>query len=205
MSRKSHTDLRDGLIRAALPHVPFDGWTWETLEKAAVETGHGKDMAAALFPGGIRDALSAFADLADRAMLEKLKSTPITDMRIRDRIHSAVMARFEFLQQHREAERLALGYWSLPHHAPSAAKIVWRTADRIWDWAGDTAQDYNRYTKRGLLSGVLTASAMAWLSDDSADMHITEKFLSRRIENVMQLGRILGKIKGQRKRAGHGQ
>lgn len=202
MNRKSHTDLRDGLIRAALPHVPFDGWTWDTLEKAAIDSGHGKDMAAALFPGGLQDALDAFADLADREMLENLEPVSVADMRIRDRIHAAVMARFEFLQRHREAERLALGYWALPHHAPHAAKILWRTADRIWNWSGDTATDYNRYTKRGLLSGVLTATAMAWLNDSGADMHITRTFLSRRIENVMQLGRILGTIKGggQRRR-----
>lgn len=195
MSRKSHTDLRDGLIRAALPHVPFDGWTREALEKAAIDAGRGKDMAAALFPAGVRDALDAFADLADREMLAALYLLDPEGMRIRDRVHRAVMARFAFLQQYREAERLALGYWTLPHRAPHAARIVWRTADRIWDWAGDTATDYNRYTKRGLLSGVLGATALAWLNDDSCDMARTEAFLSRRIENVMQLGRIIGKIR----------
>lgn len=199
MSRKSHNDLRDELIRAALPHIPFDGWAVSTLEKAAADLGHSPAMASALFPGGVKDALNAFADFVDREMLKKLKPLKTADMRIRDRIKTAVMARFEILQQHREAERLALGYWALPHHAPRAAKIVWRTADRIWDWAGDTATDYNRYTKRGLLSGVLTASTLAWLNDDSANLNITEAFVGRRIENVMQLGGILGKIRNTKK------
>jgi len=195
MGKRSHRELRTDLVLAALPHVPFDGWTWETLEKAAIEAGHSADMAAALFPGGVRDALDTFADLADREMLAALKPLQPADMRVRDRVQHAVMARFEFLQRYREAERLALGYWSLPHHAPSAARIVWRTADRIWDWAGDTAKDYNRYTKRGLLSGVLGATALAWLNDNSPDMASTRAFLSRRIENVMQLGRFIGKIR----------
>lgn len=195
MNRKSRADLRDGLIRAALPHVPFDGWTWNTLEKAVVEAGHSVDMAVAMFPGGVGDALDAFADLADREMLAALKHLHPEDMRVRDRVQCAVMARFEFLQQYREAERLALGYWSLPHHASRAVRIVWRTADRIWDWAGDTATDYNRYTKRGLLSGVLGTTTLAWLNDDSNDMASTGAFLSRRIENVMQLGRFIGKIR----------
>lgn len=199
MAGKSHDDLRGELIRAALPHVPFDGWTTSTLEKSAAELGYGKDMAAALFPGGVKDALDVFAGLADREMLAALKAAKVADMRTRDRIHKAVMTRFDFLQRHREAERLALGFRALPHHVPQAARIVWRTADRIWSWAGDTSKDYNYYTKRGLLSGVLTATALAWLNDDSTDMHITESFLSRRIENVMQLGRVLGKIKGSRK------
>ena len=195
MSKKSHNDLRDELIRAALPHVCFDGWTIETLEKAATDSGHSPDMVTALFPGGVGNALEGFADLADREMLEKLERLSIADMRVRDRIHKAIMTRFEILQKFREAEQRALSYWALPHHAPRAAKIVWRTADRIWGWAGDTATDYNRYTKRGLLTGVLSASTLAWLNDDSADLQITDEFVGRRIENVMQLGRVLGKIK----------
>ena len=197
--RKTNVNLRDAIINAALPHVPFDGWTIGTLEKAAADSGHSPDMVIALFPGGVKEALDSFADLADREMLKKLKALSTADMRVRDRVHKAVMTRFEFLQQHREAERLALGYWALPHHAPHAAKIVWRTADHIWDWAGDTATDYNRYTKRGLLSGVLASATLAWLNDDSADLHITDEFVSRRIENVMQLGRVLGKIKKSQK------
>src|SRR5688572_20766186 len=33
---------RDALIKAALPHVPFDGWTIKTLQAAAESAGLGK-------------------------------------------------------------------------------------------------------------------------------------------------------------------
>jgi len=193
--KKNHIDMRDELIEAALPHVPFEGWTTDILEKAALACGYDTAMATALFPGGVGDALDAFADRTDRAMLTQIKQSADADMRIRDHIHKAIMTRFEILQPHREAERLALAYWVLPHHAPRATKIVWRTADRIWKQAGDTATDYNRYTKRGLLSGILGAATLAWLNDNNADMHITDAFVARRIENVMQLGRVLGRMK----------
>jgi ubiquinone biosynthesis protein COQ9 len=195
MRKNNNCDLREELILAALPHVPFDGWVWSVLEIAACECGHSPSMARAIFSGGMTDALGAFAGLIDRRALERLQSIDPGSMRVRDRIQAAVMARFEVMQEWREAERLALRFWASPLRSGKAIRIVWRTADRIWDWAGDTATDYNRYTKRGLLSGMLGASTLAWLDDDTPDMGITRAFVARRIENVMQMGRVLGKIK----------
>lgn len=195
MKKKQNANLREELILAALPHVPFDGWGWKVLETAARECGHPASMTRAVFPGGVADALDVFADLIDRRMLDKLQSVDPAMLRVRDRVQMAIMARFEVLQGWREAERLAVTYWASPLRTLKASKIVWRTADRVWDWAGDTATDYNRHTKRGLLSGVLVASMLAWLDDDTPDMGITRTFIARRIENVMQMGRVLGKIK----------
>jgi len=90
-----------------------------------------------------------------------------------------------------------LSYWTMPPRGVRAGGVVWRTADRIWDWAGDTATDYNRYTKRALLCGVIGSTTLAWLGDGSGDMTATRAFLSRRIENVMQIGKFVGKIKGR--------
>lgn len=83
----------------------------------------------------------------------------------------------------------------LPTHTARGGKIAWRTADRIWDWAGDNATDYNHYTKRALLCGVLVSTTLAWLDDDSTGMQETEAFLKRRIDNAMSIGKIAGKAK----------
>ncbi len=187
--------IRDDILQALLPDIPFDGWTWPAVCRAAGKAGYEAEMAGAVFPGRLDDVLVHFVDWADRAMLERLKSVNIVDLRVRDRIHSAVMARFEALQPYKEAERLALTYWTRPFRGVRGSRLLWRTADRIWNWAGDTATDYNRYTKRGLLSGVISTTAMAWLNDESDELAATERFLARRIENVMQFGRILGKLK----------
>ena len=105
------------------------------------------------------------------------------------------MARMEVLQPFREAERQALAWWSLPHRQARGVRVLWRTADRIWGWAGDKAADYNRYTKRALLSGVIGATTLAWLGDDNGNMEEAEAFLDRRIENVMKWGNRLGRVK----------
>ncbi len=182
-------------MQELLPAVPFDGWSMRAARTAAVGAGYDAAMADAVFPDGLADVLDCYAGWADGRMLDALDDLDIKQMKVRERIRAAVMARLEVLQPHKEAERMALAYWAVPVRGVRAARILWRSADRIWSWAGDTAKDYNRYTKRGLLSGVMGSTMLVFLDDDSEDMHITGEFLDRRIENVMQLGRILGKIK----------
>jgi ubiquinone biosynthesis protein COQ9 len=188
---KNTTQIRDEILDRLIPHVPFDGWTRAAADLAAQEAGYEASMVDAAFPQGMDDVVSHFADLADRAMLEALGEA--ADMRVRDKITRAVQKRLEWLEQQKEAERAAVAYWMRPIRKYKGAKIVWRTADRIWVWAGDTATDYNRYTKRILLSGVLTSTTLYWLGGKS--MAETFAFLDRRIDNVLELGSIIGRVK----------
>lgn len=191
-------DIRDKIVEAALPEVPFDGWTWDIVEQAAVTSGYEAAMASSVFPGKMPDVLDHFADLADRWMLARLEKIDPESLKVRDRVKTAVMARLRVLYPWRDAVRRSATFWMLPTHAGRGGKITWRTADRIWEWAGDTATDYNRYTKRTLLCGVLVSTLLAWLDDDSAGMTETDAFLGRRIENIMSMGKIMGKVKSFR-------
>lgn len=179
----------------ALEDAAFDGWSWEMIERSAEKAGHGRDMASAAFPGKLKDVLMHFSDWADREMLSRLKGLDPDSMRVRDRIRLAVQTRIHTLREHKEAVRYSTGYWLRPFRKYEAGKMVWKTADRIWEWAGDTSTDYNRYTKRGLLSGILTSTTLVWMDDDTDDQSKTMRFLDRRIDNVMQLGKVIGRFK----------
>lgn len=187
--------IRDAIIVSALPHVPFDGWSEAALAQAARNAGYDPGMARAVFPGGVAEALDHFSDWADRRMLERLAGTDPGSLRVRDRVRAAVEARLEILRPHREAVRRALVWRAVPPRGAGAARAVWRTADRIWNWAGDTATDYNRYTKRGLLCGILASATLYWLNDETPDMQATRTYVDRRIETVLKLGKVIGKIK----------
>jgi ubiquinone biosynthesis protein COQ9 len=187
--------IKDAIIMAALPNIPFDGWTRDVLESAAREAGYPCEMVISVFPAGVKDAIRHFSVMADSWMMEKLASYNPVSLKVRDRITMAVKARLEALESHKEAEKLALAYWMRPFRKFEGVKMVWKTADVIWGWAGDTATDYNRYTKRGLLSGVLTSTVLFWLNDTSDQHTESWAFLDRRIENVMTIGKIAGKFK----------
>ncbi|HEU4839110.1 MAG TPA: COQ9 family protein [Micavibrio sp.] len=187
--------IKDRILETALPDVPFDGWTDGLLERAAQNAGYDAAMARAVFPKGVRDALIHFSGWADRRMLDALKATNPVSLKVRERVALGVRLRFEILESFREAERLAIAYWLRPFRKMDGAKLVWKTADAIWKWAGDTATDYNRYTKRGLLSGVITATAFFWLNDHSAGRADSWAFLDRRIDNVLSAAKIVGRFK----------
>ncbi len=186
--------IKDAIIESAIPNLPFDGWAIETLHKAAIAAGYEGAMVRSVFPAGVKDAIRHFAVMADRAMLKKLDNAP-ANMKVRDKITLAVRTRLEFLGQYKEAERLAVAFWMRPFRKIESARIVWNTADAIWVWAGDTATDYNHYTKRALLSGVLTVTTFYWLNDTSRGHTDSWAFLDRRISNALDIGRIAGKLK----------
>ena len=200
MDKEQVVQIRDEIINATLPNVMFDGWSWQSVINNASELGHDEPAVFAVFPERIIDVLDGFADLADREMLKNLEVQNPEELRVRDRIRAGVIARLQYLQPHRDAVRASVGFWGIPTRKPRAAKIVWRTADQIWNWAGDDAKDYNYYTKRGLLSGILVSTLLVWLDDESENMRITEEFLDRRIENVLFVGQTIGRfVKGFKK------
>jgi ubiquinone biosynthesis protein COQ9 len=192
--RTTNESIKDAILESALPDIPFDGWGLQVIEKAAENAGYPRSMVASVFPGGIKDVIIHFSSWTDRRMLAHLRTRKTPD-KIRARISLAVRTRLEILAAHKEAERLAIAYWFGPFKKWDGAKLVWKTADAIWDWAGDTSADYNRYTKRALLSGVLSATTLFWLSDTSAEYQDSWAFLDRRIENVLSVGKIVGRLK----------
>jgi ubiquinone biosynthesis protein COQ9 len=189
--------LKDRIFEAALPDVVFDGWTDALLDKAArrlkVPAGAVRDA----FPGGGPELAAYFSDSADARALKKLKSRKLADMRVRDRIALGVRLRLEVLEPYRPAVSSALAALSLPPRSLSLPKMVWRTADGIWRAAGDTATDYNYYTKRLLLAGVLTSTTLYWLNDESEGRAESWKFLDRRIEEVLKVGKKISSLRGR--------
>lgn len=193
-------EIQDTILLAALEDVPFDSWTWSVIEQAAQKKGYDSSALVKAFPNKLLDVLIHFSDWADRQMLVRLNKVDNTDIRIRDRVRQGVAERIDILQPYKEAFRSSASFWLNPLHKFTAGKIVWRTADEIWIWAGDTATDYNHYSKRALLSGVITSTMLAWLRDDSDNSQETLDFLDRRIDNVLKFGRVAGKVIGKFKK-----
>jgi ubiquinone biosynthesis protein COQ9 len=186
---------KDALLEAALEHIPFEGWGKAALGAAARDLDIEPITARRLFPRGGESLLDAFDDWADRHMLTRLEAKDLATMRIRDRIAAAVRSRLEVLTPHREATRRAIAARALPSQAVTGWQSVWRTVDRMWLAAGDTKSGgIDTYTKRLLLAGVYSSTLLYWLEDDSPDNEATWGFLDRRIEDVMQIQKLKGRV-----------
>ena len=182
-------------LAAELPHhAAFDGWTPEALALAAAATGIDPAVAALAFPGGAMDMIDAWFAHIDDAMLEKLPPETLAAMKIRARITALVEARIDLLSGDIEALRRALAVLALPQNLPRTTKLGWRAADAMWHAAGDTATDFNHYSKRAILGGVYMATIMAMMDDESDGYADTRAFLGRRIDGIMRFEKFKGRF-----------
>lgn len=188
MDTASWNKAREAVVAAALPHVPFDGWTERALVAGARSAGMEASEAARLFPRGPVEAIEVYSGMADRAMAEAVAALP-AETKMRERIAAGIRARLDFVAPHKEAVRRATNTLALPHNAPIGLRLLYRTVDALWYAAGDKATDFNFYTKRAILAAICSATFLYWFNDRSIDHAATLKFLERRLD---EHGRVHG-------------
>jgi ubiquinone biosynthesis protein COQ9 len=179
-------ELRDALAPAVAANAAFDGWNARALDAAADSLGVDRDVARLAFSGGAVAMIDAWFASIDRGMAARFTPEALGAMKIRQRIAALVEARLDLLAANREALRRATAILAMPQNALRAARLGWRAADAMWRLAGDTATDYNHYTKRTLLGGIYAATIAVFLQDESEGWTDTRAFLARRIEDVMR-------------------
>ena len=178
-------ELRAALAPLVAANAAFDGWGDKAVDAAAQSLGADAATARLAFAEGQAAMIDAWFASVDAAMAGRLPPEKLTRMKIRERIAALVETRLELLSPDREALRRAAAILAMPPNALAAARLGWRAADTMWRLAGDTAADYNQYTKRGLLAGIYAATIAVFLQDESEGWADTRAFLARRIDNVM--------------------
>lgn len=180
-------ELRPLLAPLVAENAVFDGWTDDALAAAAAGLGIPPERARLVFPRGALDMIDAWYASTDAAMAAAFPPERIATLKMRDRIRALVRFRLDHMEPIREAARRALAVLALPQNLAAGTRLGWRAADAIWRLAGDTATDFNHYTKRATLAGVYLSTLMVWLGDRSADGVDTAAFLDRRIDDVMKI------------------
>lgn len=186
MTARPSVRLQDKWLDHLLPLIKDEGWTDRAATLAAREAGLGSDEQALAAPHGVRDLIERFFDRAEEEMIEGLAREDLTGLKTHEKVAAGIKAWLGVLAPHREAVKRASARGFLPWNAPDAAKRTWKTADTIWSAAGDTATDYNRETKRALLSAVIPAIVLYWL--DAPDEDELDAFIEKRLQGAMKFG-----------------
>ena len=169
-------------LDAAVRHAPRTGWNSRMVRAACEELDLSVGDEELLFPNGARDLAALLSRRHDDRAMAALSDVDPATLKIRERIARAVSARMEAGAADMEATRRCAAFLALPTNADLGLQLAWETADLLWRWAGDTATDWNHYSKRTILSGILIpALTMRWFDGREA----AEAFVARRIDNVM--------------------
>ena len=198
-------ELRLALAPSIAAAAAFDGWSMAAVRAAAQTHGVPEALAELAFAGDDASPamamISAWAAHIDAAMAAALPPEILAAMPVRERIRGLVRFRLDAATGREEAVSRAMAIMTMPGHIAQAARLGWRSADVMWRLAGDTAADYNHYTKRATLGALYAATLAVFAGDRSAGKAETMAFLDRRIEGVMRFekakARLLGGAQGE--------
>lgn len=174
--------MEQSVLDAALRHAPALGWSRSLVRRACEDNGLSLGDEELLLPNGPRDLAALLSRRHDDRAMAVLSELDVASLKIRERIARAVSARLEAGAAHLDAAKRCAAFLALPTNADLGLKLAWESADLLWNWAGDTATDWNHYSKRTILSGILIPALTMRLFDGK---EAADAFVSRRIDNVM--------------------
>lgn len=187
-------ELRLALAPMVAENAVFDGWSDLAVTTAAEFATADPSVARLAFAGGPMAMISAWIARIDADMAQALPPERLGNLPIRERIRTLVQFRLDALVGKEEALRTALSIMALPQNVPAALRLGWNSADAMWRLAGDTATDYNHYTKRLTLGAIYTATLAIFADDRSEGFTDTRAFLDRRIGDVMRFEKAKARI-----------
>ena len=179
------------ILRASIPHVPFDGWGEAALRAGANECGHNAEAVRAAFPRGATDAIALHSRLADQSMVDAFLELRERPEKVHLTIRQLILLRLEIAQPDKDAIRRAVSVLAMPVNAKLSAKLLYETVDSMWRAAGQRDTNFSFYTKRGTLAAVYSATMLAWLADNSSNLDKTVGFLDRRLADVARIPRLM--------------
>lgn len=183
---------------------------------AAAGAAAGYDAASLrrAFPLGLVSFMDAFCAYVADETTARMRAARPAPVRVQDKIRGGVMAWLSVIAPWQDT--MAMGHGGgraliggrrlpsftgmMPDTSHSLALLgaprrLWRIADAIWWEAGDTATDYNHYTKRLILSYVLTACGFYQHRRGADDTDALGAFVGRRIADALKLGGLAARVR----------
>ncbi len=179
---------RDAALLAGIAHVGRRGWTLAAIRDGLRSIGADPDLAPLMFTEGGAELVAEWAAYADRRMLEAAAAENMASLRGAQRIRRAIELRLAVERPWRA--ELRRGAALLAVQPLLAARAAARTADALWQAAGDRSADFSWYTKRATVAAIHTATMLFWLRDDSPDDEATMAFLDRRLADAGRVTRL---------------
>jgi len=190
---KKHKEARDNFFSQLSFLISTAQWNKNLYKEIETKCNFPQNYHYILFPGGGSQIIEEFESWQDQKMLELLL-TEDQNLKIREKIAKALEIRIMgIVPKAAILEQNAL--FLIPGNILSGAKCYSKTCDLIWRYAGDKSEDFNYYSKRGLLLCVYTSSRLFYLSDNSKDFIKTKKFIATSIEKIINIAKIKDKIK----------
>ena len=176
---------QEKLAKLFIQDVPKFGWSRETLLQCAKKQRISTSVLAKLFPSFEYDVLK-FIIAQNNILVEKnYNSFNNSRLKTRDKIKTILELKFDSNEYLKKALPEMLKFLLRPGNLLMSIKMLHENSDFIWNLAGDKSNDFNYYSKRGLLSMVYLATLIYWLNDKSTKGIGTKNFISKSVDGIV--------------------
>ncbi len=189
---KKHKEARDNFFSQLSVLASTTQWNKNLFKEIEKKCNFPQNYHYILFPGGGSQVIEQFESWQDQKMLELLL-TEEQNLKIREKIAKALEIRIMGIVP-KAAILEQNASFLIPGNILAGIKCFTRTCDLIWRYAGDKSEDFNYYTKRGLLLGVYTSSRTFYIADNSEGFIKTKEFIATSLEKIINIAKIKDKI-----------
>ena len=176
---------QDKLANLFIQEVPKFGWSRETLLHCAKKQKLSTPNLALMFPSFEYDVLKYLIAQNNSLVEKNYNSFNNARLKTRDKIKTIMELKFDSNAYLKDALPEMLKFLLRPGNIFMSIKMLHQNSDFIWKLAGDKSNDFNYYSKRGLLSMVYLATLIYWLNDKSNKGIGTKNFISKSVDGIV--------------------
>jgi ubiquinone biosynthesis protein COQ9 len=176
---------QDKLANLFIQEVPKFGWSRETLLHCAKKQKLSTPNLALMFPSFEYDVLKYLIAQNNSLVEKNYNSFNNSRLKTRDKIKTIMELKFDSNAYLKDALPEMLKFLLRPGNISMSIKMLHQNSDFIWKLAGDKSNDFNYYSKRGLLSMVYLATLIYWLNDKSNKGIGTKNFISKSVDGIV--------------------
>ena len=176
---------QDKLANLFIQEVPKFGWSRETLLHCAKKQKLSTPNLALMFPSFEYDVLKYLIAQNNNLVEKNYNSFNNSRLKTRDKIKTIMELKFDSNAYLKDALPEMLKFLLRPGNIFMSIKMLHQNSDFIWKLAGDKSNDFNYYSKRGLLSMVYLATLIYWLNDKSNKGIGTKNFISKSVDGIV--------------------
>ena len=179
------------LAEATASFVPDLGLNRMSVRAGARAAGFNEAELDLIAPNGSTDVAAVLWRGYDESALGPEAEAVAAGMKIRDRIGYLLNAWLDAFAADAALAHRLIGCLILPSHFGLYRRLLWATADRVWQLAGDKALDENHYSKRVIVCGILGTALMTRLTR-GREAQLEQ--IGRNIEGVMTFEKVKAQV-----------
>lgn len=182
-------------LRDKLPPMP---WSLEALSAVVAENGYDKDDFCIAIEASPQNALRALFHAVSQDLLKVTQQPLWDDLKTTAKVKHLLMQRYQIFSDNDVLFRSIFQFLKQPAQLSLNLEIAYEALNEMWYAAGDTATDYNFYTKRALLGFVHSQGLRVWETNPH-NTQALEQAVDRHLAQVGAIGKTIADIKTQLK------